>query len=241
MGVLEVRKQQISDIEYFVQSQIDNFVKTKQRPKFSFYKYLISENVDKKTIQEFTDVTSLVSDYEEARSAYNREDPYLVEAYGNFKKSQLREFVELLQSFLEDAKRYLQEKSVRKTKKRRAVPPEKQVGKVKYSQSCEVKGVKYKSLEPKELIGKKIAYIYDFRYNKLSVYHSSGFVIKGTTITNFDTETSWSKKIRHTNEILNTILNTSQIGLKNLNNVIKSTQYEPTGRLSENCIILKVV
>lgn len=241
MGVLEVRKQQVSDIEYFVQSQIDNFVKTKQRPKFSFYKYLVSENVDKKTIQEFNEITSLIGDYEEARSAYNREDPYLVEAYGNFKKSQLREFVEFLHSFIEDAIRYSQEKNVRKIRKKRIVSPEKQVSKVKCSTECEVKGVTYKSVEPKDLIGKRVAYIYDFRYNKLSVYHSTGFSVKGTTIINFETEKSWSKKIRYTNEILNHILNSSQIGLKNLKHIIRSTEYEATGRISENCIILKVV
>lgn len=241
MGVLEVRKQQISEIEYFVQSQIDNFVKTRQRPKFSFYKYLVSENIDRKTIQDFNNTTSLTEEYKDARSAYNKEDPFLVEAYGNFKKSQLREFVELLQSFIEDAIRYSQEKNVRKARKKRSVSPEKQVSKVKYATSCEVKGVTYNSLDPKELIGKKVAYVYDFKYNKLSVYHSSGFSIRGTTITNFDTENSWAKKIRYTNDILNLILNSSQIGLKNIKNVIKSTQYEPTGRLSENCIILKVV
>ena len=240
MGVIESRKQVVHEIEYFVQSQIDNFIKSRQKPKFSFYRYLSSENVDKKTIEEFNNITSLQEVYEEVRSAYNREDPYLVEAYGHFKKSQLREFTEFLNSFIEDAVKYSQEKNIKRIRKKRIVSPEKQVAKVKYATSCEVKGIQYNSLAPKELIGKRVAYIYDCKQNKISVYYSKGFSAKGTSIINFDPDKSWSKKIRNTNDILNHILDSSQLGLKSLPEIIKTNQYPVSGRLNENCIILKV-
>jgi hypothetical protein len=240
MGAIESRKQIVHEIEYFVQSQIDNFIKYRQKPKFSFYRYLSSENVDKKTIEQFNSITSLQEVYEEVKSAYTREDPYLVEAYGNFKKSQLREFTEFLSSFIEDSVKYSQEKNIKRIRKKRIVAPEKQVTKVKYAISCEVKGVEYKSISPKELIGKRVAYIYDSKQNKISVYYSTGFSAKGTSIINFDPDKSWSKKIRNTNEILNHILNSSQLGLKTLPEIIKTNQYPATGRLNENCIILKV-
>ena len=241
MGVIEIRKQMVSEIDGFVQSQIDNFVITRQKPKFSFYRYLSSENIDKKTIEEFNNITSLSDVYEEVRAAYRKEDPYLVEAYGNFKKSQLREFTELLHSFIEDATKYSQEKNVIRIRKKRIISPEKQVSKVKYLQSCEVNGKTYTSIEPKELINKRVAYIYDCKQNKLSVYHSNGFSVKGTTIIDFDEEKSWSKKIRTPNKILNHILDSSFIGLKNLSDMIKTTNYQPTGRINQNCIILKVM
>ena len=241
MGVIEVRKQMVSEIDGFVQSQIDNFIATRQKPKFSFYRYLSSENIDKKTIEEFNNTTSLADIYEEVRAAYNREDPYLMEAYGNFKKSQLREFTELLNSFLEDATKYSQEKNVIRIRKKRIVSPEKQVAKLKYSEFCEVNGKKYTSIEPKELINKRVAYIYDYKQNKLTVYHSTGFYVKGSTIISFDEEKSWSKKIRGANKILDHILHSSSIGLNNLCEIINTTKYQPTGRISQNCIILKVL
>jgi hypothetical protein len=240
MGVIEVRKQMVNEIDYFIQSQIDNFVMTRQKPKFSFYRYLSSENIDKKTIEEFNNTTSLPEVYDEVLAAYKKEDPYLVEAYGNFKKSQLREFTELLNSFLEDAIKYSQDKNVVRIRKKKIIPPEKQVAKLNYCKSFQLKGKTYTSVEPKELINKKVAYVYDYKQNKLSVYYSKGFSVKGTTIIEFDEEKSWSKKIRNANNILDHIIDSSSIGLKNLSEMIKTTNYKPTGRINQNCIIIKV-
>lgn len=240
MNANDTRKQVISDIAYFVEKQIDNFIINKQRPKFSFYKYLVSENVDKKTINEFKDYPTLNDTYEEVLLAYNKEDPYLVEAYGNFKKSQLREFLDMLESFIQDIARYAFEKNVRKPRKKRSTSPDKLVSKLKYAKEMEVGGKKYLSVDPREIIGKKVVYVYDFNQSKLSVYYSDSLSIKSTSIINFDEQKSWSKRVKLSNTILDGIMSSPKQVLNKLEEQIKTSRYAPTGRVNSNCIILRV-
>jgi hypothetical protein len=237
MNLVETRIQAVSDIESFIDTQIDSFLVEKKKPKFSFYKYLSSGNIDKKTIIKFINDTPLQDTYEEVRSAYYCEDSYLTEAYGHLKRNHLREFKEMLEEYIEDAHKYSGEKNVRSGK---TISAEQQVAKVKYSKTCEVNGVIYNSIEPKELIGKRVACLYDHHREKLSVYYSTGFVVKGSTIINFDPNKSWMKKLRKPNEILDYIVDSSQIAINNLSGNLTTKPYPPTGRIGLNYIILKV-
>lgn len=241
MNIVEERKKIVSDIQHIVEKQIDRFIVERQKPKFNFYKFLSSENIDKKTILEFSENKFIESTYEEVHKAYKREDEYLVEAYGNYRKTQLREFLEFLAGIINDLKQYIIEKSVRKPRKKKQIDPEKVVAKVSYCSSINIFGTEYASINPKDILGKKILYMIDTKNNKLIVIHSEGIQIKGTTIINVDKEKSWSKRIRNHKQIIDHINNNSQLVLKNLFNQLKTTPIEVTGRINSNCLLIKAI
>ena len=240
MSVIDERKKVISDIQHIVEKQIDQFILTKQKPKFSLYKFLSSEKVDRKTILEFSQNNFIIETYEEIRKAYKKEDEYLSEAYGNYRKTQLREFLEFLLSFIQDLKQYIAEKTIRRPRKKRAVDPEKVVSKVSYCKEFKISNKTYTSINPKEILGKKILYMFDVKYNKLIAIHSEGIQIKGTTIINVDKEKSWSKRVRKPDQILDYINSNSQMVLNNMRSQLKTTEIEVTGRINSNCILVKV-
>ena len=43
----------VNEICYFVETLVDEYTLSKRKPKASFLKYLQSENIDRKTINEF--------------------------------------------------------------------------------------------------------------------------------------------------------------------------------------------
>lgn len=122
----------------------------------------------------------------------------------------------------------------------RKVNPLKMTAKVKYLRNDSE--LKIDSKSPVDLVGKTKVYIYDTKYKKLTKLtcaEASGFVIKGTTIQNFDPDKSSVAFLRKPKNELNT-----GMGIRELDRVMNSTkskrQVEPKGRLNEYTLILSI-
>lgn len=131
---------------------------------------------------------------------------------------------------------------VRKPRKQRVrkVNPLKMTAKVKYLKSDPE--LKIDSKSPVDIIGKSKVYIYDTKYKKISKLvcaEASGFIIKGTTIMNFDPDKSAVTFIRKPQTELR-----SGMGIRELDRVMNSSKSkrkpEPKGRLNENTLILNI-
>lgn len=131
---------------------------------------------------------------------------------------------------------------VRKPRKQRVrkVNPVKMTQKVKYLKSCPE--LKIDSKNAVDMVGKQKVYLYDTKYKKITKLvcaEGSGFVIKGTTIQNFDPDKSSVAFIRKPAQELK-----SNMGIRELDRVMNSTkskrQQEPKGRINEYTLIMNI-
>ena len=103
---------------------------------------------------------------------------------------------------------------------------------------------KLTSIEPSDIIGAEILFLFNSKTNQLSYYHATdrgGLDIKGTTIKNFDTDVSAVKKLgAKTTHFLDRVLGGGKIVLNKIMNEVNSKAGKVTGRVNNNMIILKV-
>jgi hypothetical protein len=173
------------------------------------------------------------------------DDKELKEAYGNLGKIQLRNILKYIEQVLGDLNSYISIKKASKApRKKKAIPVEKIVSKLKYLK--EFKDVTTKldltSVHPTKLHGASEAWVYDTAKRKLHHYiaddYSKTFTVKGNTILGFDTATSEIKTLRKPGEQLKEVMGSKPAARKFFKD-IKSTPTVPTGRFNENLIILK--
>lgn len=127
----------------------------------------------------------------------------------------------------------------RKPRRKKVIPPEKKVSKMKYLREHVELGVK--SIDPRDIIGKKALWYIDTKYNKLVVVRSdTGLDVKGTTII-FDEKISESKRVgRRAKFAVDTITKGGKVAIRNIFKDFKTENIEVTGRINEYTILLKV-
>lgn len=131
---------------------------------------------------------------------------------------------------------------VRKPRKVRVkkINPLKMTAKVKYQKEC--KELKIVSRSPVDIIGKNKVYLYDTKYKRLSKIvcaDASGFIMKGTTIMNIDTEKSNVTFLRKPQDHMK-----AGMGIRELDRVFSTSKSkrspEAKGRLAETTLIMNV-
>ena len=127
------------------------------------------------------------------------------------------------------------------TKKKKVVPADKLVAKLKFKVTDDKLNVA--SVPPVQLIGAQACVVYNTKTRKIGFYYSSnisGLTVKGSSISNF-TEMSKQKTLRKPEIQLRDFKeqNTQKKAETWIKN-IKSTEISLTGRLNEDTMILKV-
>jgi len=173
------------------------------------------------------------------------EDKELKEAYGNLGKIQLRNTLKFIEQVLSDLNSYISIKKASKApRKKKAVPVEKIVSKLKYLKEFKdaVNKLDLISVHPTKLHGASEAWVYDTSRRKLHHYiadeYSKSFTVKGNTILGFDNNTSEVKTLRKPGEQLKEIMGSKPAARKYFKD-IKAVATSPNGRFNENMIILK--
>lgn len=172
-------------------------------------------------------------------------DPQLVEGYSQFGKVQIKNMIKIAEQIIADLNSYISVKKAAKTpRKRKAVPVEKLVAKLKYLKEYKDTAAKLDlvSMHPTKLHGASEAWVYDTAKRKLHHYvadeYSKTFTVKGNTILGFDTSQSESRTLRKPAEQLKEIMGSKPAARKFFKE-IKATPTIPNGRFNENMIILK--
>lgn len=175
----------------------------------------------------------------------NTDDKELKEAYGNMGKVQLRNILKFIESVLGDLNSYISIKKASKApRKRKAVPVEKIVAKLKYLKEFKDPANKLElvSVHPTKLHGASEAWVYDTSKRKLHHYiaddYSKTFTVKGNTVLGFDANKSEIKTLRKPGEQIKEIMGSKPAARKYFDN-IKAVAAKPNGRFNENMIILK--
>jgi hypothetical protein len=173
------------------------------------------------------------------------EDKELTEAYGNLGKIQLRNTLKFIEQVLSDLNSYISIKKASKApRKKKAVPVEKIVSKLKYLKEFKdaVNKLDLISVHPTKLHGASEAWVYDTAKRKLHHYvadeYSKSFTVKGNTIIGFDSHTSEIKTLRKPGEQIKEIMGSKPAARKYFKD-IKAVATAPNGRFNENMLILK--
>jgi hypothetical protein len=172
-------------------------------------------------------------------------DPQLVEGYSQFGKVQVKNMIKAIEQVISDLNSYISIKKANKTpRKRKPVPVEKIVAKLKYLKEFKDPAAKLDlvSVHPTKLHGASECWAYDTAKRKLHHYvadqYSQTFTIKGNTVLGFDTGKSEVKTLRKPGEQLKEIMGSKPAARKYFE-TIKATATAPNGRFNENMIILK--
>lgn len=227
----------ISELE----DHIDQFIKTKKKVEFDPYAWMIKNEV--KSIHARQIRNHFIPLQEELECVHSNSDPTLTEGYSSYTKKQIKLFLELVLSIIQDCDRIISNtKLTKKPKKKKPISLDKKVSRLQYKkEDTEYKAI---SVSPTDIIGAKQLWVFNVKYKKLGYYVSqddSGFGVKGTTLTGFDTNFSIQKNVRKPLDILPIISKGKRTELKNVMESINSKESLLTGRFNCDTMILRVI
>ena len=173
-------------------------------------------------------------------------DSQLIEAYQHYTKTQIKNILKFIELVLNDLNSYISVKKASKSpRKRKAIPVEKIVNKLKYLKEFKdvVNKLDLVSVHPTKLHGASECYLYDTAKRKLIYFcadeYSKTFTVKGTTLIGFDTIKSQAKTLRKPGDQLKEFLKLGKPAGRKFFDEVKAVGTNPNGRTNDNMIILK--
>lgn len=222
-----------------IEGNVDDFIKNR-KSEFKCYDWLKANSVKPIYINHIKDhYKPLV---EELTDASDKKDEQLIESYSHWSKKELKSFLQFITGIISDCEKYVGSvKTIRKPRKKKAVPLEKKVSAVKYQKES----IEYKvaSISPTDIIGAKQLWVFNSKTKKLGLYvaqDDSGFGVKGTTITGYDENISVCKTLRKPETVLPTVTKGKKTDLKKVMSNINSKESPLNGRINQDTILLKV-
>jgi hypothetical protein len=169
-------------------------------------------------------------------------DEQLREGYSHRSRKQIKSLITFLQEIESACKMLMEEAKVnKKPRAKKAVPAEKIVGKLKYLKQNEP--LKLVSINPADILGAKELWVFNTKTRKLGRYIAkeySELSVKGTSIINFDENTSVQKTVRKPEEKLKEFKAAGKVQLRKFLDDINATDTKMNGRINEDTILLKV-
>lgn len=180
---------------------------------------------------------------EEIEEAIKGKDEQLVEGYSFLSKKQLKDYASLLKRIIDDCGRIAHTaKLTRAPRKKKAKPVDKIIEKLQFKK--EDNEYKTASINPVDIIGAIQLWVFNTKTRKLGCYNaidSGGLSIKGTTLVNFNEETSMQKTIRKPEVILPATLKAGKVALRKVLPDINAVEQALTGRINSDIILLRVI
>lgn len=231
-------KEKANDLIADIEELVDN---RETLNDFSFYEWLQKQEIpalySPKIIEKYVPLL------QELIEASEGKDQQLKEAYKIYNKKQLKEFILFVNMIIEDAERYASNtKKVRKPRKPRTVSVEKRLKNFKYQK--EDNNFKIASINPEKIIGAQELWTFNTKYKTLTVLRATnreGLSVKGTSIINYDKQTSFTKRTgRKPEYFVERVLKGGKIVLRKLMDEMNK-EASLAYRINENTILLKVV
>lgn len=211
---------------------IDMFYKDNDY-QFSLYEMLTSESASSVACNMIRDrVNAMLAELNQ-------------EGYENLGKRKLAKYQKFYNGMIEDLDRFQHNKKAQAApRKPRAVkvkPASKLTERVNYQK--EYAPLKLVSVSPESIIGAESLWIFNTKYKQLTVLHSlnGGLSVKGTTVTNFDSNLSVTKRVRKPEVVTQSVLTAGKVALRKLMEQIKAKPSVAKGRLGSDTILLRVV
>ena len=238
-SVRDYMQDKIAEVIGDLEGQVDAFLK--EDKEFDLYNYLQANSIPKpyckdidawarKRGMEFTDV-------------YKTMDKDTKDGYSNISRRQQANLVKMFGAFIVDIEKYTQfKKANRKPRVTKAKPPAVQVARIKFKKEDTELGIK--SVNPSEMVGASQVWVYNVKYKRLAAYRSDsvhGIQVKGSTLQNYDPDMSECRSIRRPEAFLKVLLDASKVKLRKLLSDLTTKGYDVTGRINDECIIVRVI
>ena len=166
----------------------------------------------------------------------------LVEGYSHMTLSQQKKLLKLISAFINDGEKYvLSKKATRKPRAKKATPATKQVEKVIYQK--ESAEYKITSTSPAYIVGATEVYLFNTKtrvIKYLVTNNNDGFIVKGTSIKNYDEELSFKKKLRKPEETIDSINKVTKLRALKALKALKTADKPTDSRINADTVILKV-
>jgi hypothetical protein len=220
---------------------LDDFILSGCKIKIDFTSYFksrsLSSVVSKKVCDHFIDRAK------EFEDVLNSTDAQIKEGYSNFTKANLRKIIDFIGGIVAESNRLVgANKPVRKQRKVKEKPLAVQVAKVAYMK--EFAELKLVSVAPEKIIGANQVWTYNTKTKLLAVYNTDnakGLAIKGTTLQNYNEQSSEGKRLRKPEAVIKQVLDGGKITLKKLFDTLSTKSAKLTGRLNSDTIIVRVI
>lgn len=233
-------KKENDNIDFSVISQLEQilddiiFRKAKKIDPGKFFK---DKKINKETFETLKIVfTNYKKEYDHVFDTYTTDETR--ESYGHILFSSLKLAIEFIESVLKECNTGVIKKIVRR--QTRAKSPKSIIKKLKYLQ--EDKDLGLESFNPIKLIGIKELIVFNTKTRKIFVYKSAdenGLGVKGSTLINFDDDSSFSKTIRKPEVFFKDFEKLGKRETTNKIKEIKSVEGKATGRINKETLLLK--
>jgi hypothetical protein len=243
-SVQENMQNQLRELLGELDAEVDNFLSSKCKSSFSLYDWMSAKklkHVHAKSIGEYFQ-DNILSELRETQSGTCEQ---LSEGYSFLSKKEMKQFIAFIESFVDDAQKWQGvAKQISQTNRtprtRKTKPPLKQVERLQYLKEHG----NLKSVPPTQIVGATQLWIYNVKYKTLGVYvcnNAHGFMVKGCTILNFDTNESISKTLRKPEEILPGVMDAGKVALRKILPSLRTREKKLTGRINKDTILLRVL
>jgi hypothetical protein len=200
-----------------------------RKPRFSAI--INSYNAPKKTQKELMGIFS--RSREEIRCAIQGTDAQCTEGWSfltHTKLVKIEEYLTLLVEVLEETSKI--------TRKKKKQNPAKLVKNLKFIK--EDRKLNLESVDPINIIGAKYCILYHKKNNRIVFLESEeGLTVSGTTIKNFNEETSIMKAIRNNKNLCSDVISGTPLAAKRQIMSLNSKSIPAVGRTNEETIILR--
>lgn len=208
---------------------------------FKFYDFLTANQVPQSQLNKYEAVISARS--EELLAASQKSDEQLVEGYRHYKAADFKRLLTFLTNCITAIEQYRSvKKQTKKARVKKAPSKEKLINKLKYA--VEDKTLKLVSINPAEIIGASVLWIYNTKTRKIGKYvadaHIGTLGVKGTSITGYDEMKSVCKTVRKPDEKLQEFRKAGKVQLRKFLEDIRATETRLNGRINTDIVLLKV-
>jgi hypothetical protein len=238
-SVRDYMQDKIAEVIGELEGQVDAFLK--EDKEFDLYNYLQANSIPKPYCKDI-DVWARKRGTE-FTEVYKTTDKDTKDGYSNISRRQQANLVKMFGAFIVDLEKYTQfKKANRKPRVTKAKPPAVQVARIKFKKEDTELGIK--SVNPSEMVGASQVWVYNVKYKRLAAYRSDsvqGIQVKGSTLQNYDPDMSECRSIRRPEAFLKVLLDASKVKLRKLLSDLTTKGYDVTGRINDECIIVRVI
>ena len=238
-SVRDYMQDKIAEVIGELEGQVDSFLK--EDKEFDLYNYLQANSIPKPYCKDID--TWARKRGTEFIEVYKTTDKDVKDGYSNISRRQQANLVKMFGSFIVDLEKYTQfKKANRKPRVTKVKPPAVQVSRIKFKKEDTELGIK--SVNPSEMVGASQVWVYNVKYKRLAAYRSDsvhGIQVKGSTLQNYDPDMSECRSIRRPEAFLKILLDASKVKLRKLLSDLTTKGYDVTGRINDECIIVRVI
>jgi hypothetical protein len=179
----------------------------------------------------------------ELSDAHSGVSEYLAEVYSRYSKKQLLSRINAIESMVNDLTMFKTSvKAAKAPREKKPTPATKQIAKLQYLKHSEE--FKITSINPIRIVGAHRLLAFNVKTRVLFDYVTSitgGFIVKGTTIQNYDEAVSRCIRLRKPEEFIPIAVGSTEKQLEKAWGQLTTKESKPNGRINGDIVLLRIL